>query len=210
VQSNPLFNKQGIPVNNRSERTKKREKIDIEIRNMEPSLQTRVTILIADRKLAIAVELKDDAKINSYDAIGLGVYSNSRSTVLSYASIFESLWNQSELYERLKIHDNIQREFINIAAHELRNPIQPIVGLSEVLKSREGDIKQHSELIDIIHRNAKTLQRLTENVPDVTRIESRSFPLYKEVFDLRNIIIDAIEEYSHTAVYMQSIHRLYT
>jgi signal transduction histidine kinase len=174
---------------------REKEKIDIEIRNMESPLQTRVTILIADRKLSLAVELKDDSKNNSDEAIGLGVYSNSRSTVLSYASIFESLWNQSDLYERLKIHDNMQKEFINIAAHELRNPIQPILGLSEVLKSKEGDIKQHKELIDAINRNAKTLRRLTENILEVTRIESKSLKLNKEAFSLGNMVNNAIDEY---------------
>ena len=85
---------------------------------MESPLQTRVTILIADRKLSLAVEhCKDDSKNNSDEAIGLGVlYRNSRSTVLSYASIFESLWSQSNLYQRLKIHDNMPKNFIKISA----------------------------------------------------------------------------------------------
>src|ERR687883_990309 len=99
-------------------------------------MQTRVTVLIIDRKYCLIVELKDDTKDNSYEAIGLATYSNSTSTVLSYASIFESLWNQTELYEQLKVHDKMQKEFIDIAAHELRTPIQPILGLSQVLQSK--------------------------------------------------------------------------
>ena len=66
--------------------------------------------------------------------------------LLSYASIFESLWMQSELYrqlkeanEQLRAHDIIQKEFINIAAHELRNPIQPILSLIEVVRRKEND-----------------------------------------------------------------------
>ena len=105
----------------------------IDIRYTEPVLQTKATVLVIDRKLSLSVELKDDTKDNSYEAIGLATYSNSTSTVLSYASIFESLWNQTELYEQLKVHDKMQKEFINIAAHELRTPIQPILGLSQVL-----------------------------------------------------------------------------
>ena len=61
---------------------------------------------------------------------GLAVYSDSKPIALSYASIFESLWKQSELYEQLKIHDKMQKEFINVADHELRTPIQPILGLA--------------------------------------------------------------------------------
>ena len=90
----------------------------IKTRHIEPLLQTRVSILIVDRRFSLVVELKDDTKDNSYEAMGLATYSNSKSTVLSYATIFESLWNQNELYEQLKVHDKIQRDFINIAAHE--------------------------------------------------------------------------------------------
>ncbi|MGA9153516.1 MAG: histidine kinase dimerization/phospho-acceptor domain-containing protein [Candidatus Nitrosopolaris sp.] len=88
--------------------------------------------------------MKDDTKESSYEAMGLGTYSNRKTTVLSYVSIFERLWKQSELYkklselcEQLKIRDKVQTEFINIAAHELRNPIQPIVGLAEILRSKK-------------------------------------------------------------------------
>jgi signal transduction histidine kinase len=69
------------------------------------------------------------------------------------------------------------------------------LGLSEVLKSKEGDIKQHKELIDAINRNAKTLRRLTENILEVTRIESKSLKLNKEAFSLGNMVNNAIDEY---------------
>jgi two-component system, OmpR family, sensor histidine kinase VicK len=61
----------------------------------------------------------------------------------------------------------MQREFINVAAHELRTPVQPILGLSEVLQYQIKDDKQRS-MVDVISRNAKRLQRLTEDILDVT------------------------------------------
>src|SRR5436190_18335209 len=119
------------------------QKRRIDIRYIEPSLQTKVTVLIIDRKFSLSIELKDDTKDNSYETIGLATYSNSTPTVLSYVSIFESLWTQSQLYEQvkeaheqLKMHDKLQKEFIDVAAHELRTPIQPILGLSQVLQSK--------------------------------------------------------------------------
>ncbi len=72
----------------------------------------------------------------------------------------------------------MQKEFIGIAAHELRNPIQPILGLAEIVKSKIKDAKQY-ESLDIIIRNAKRLKRLTEDILDVTRIESQSLDLKK-------------------------------
>jgi two-component system, OmpR family, sensor histidine kinase VicK len=166
----------------------------IDIRYIERALQTKTTVLIIDRKLSLSVELKDDTKNTSVEAIGLAMYSNSTPTVLSYASIFESLWAQTELYEQLKVHDKMQREFIDIAAHELRTPIQPILGLSQVLQSRLKNSREHQELLDTIVRNAKRLQQLTENILDVTKIESNSLQLNKEQFNLREIVLNAIAD----------------
>ena len=95
--------------------------------------------------------------------------------------------------EQLKIHDNMQNEFINIAAHELRTPIQPILGLSETLKSKIKDNEQLT-LIDVISRNAKRLRRLTEDILDVTRIESKSLKLHKEQFNLNDVIVNTIND----------------
>src|SRR5215203_4072310 len=156
----------------------------VDIRTIDKSLQTQITIVLVDKKECVIVELKDDTEDNSYNASGLTTYSDSKSIVSSYISIFESFWQQSDLYkqleesnkqlteanEQLKVHDKMQNEFINIAAHELRTPIQPILGLSEVLRSRlrrtggEGveGVEQGQEILDIIIRNANRLQRLAE------------------------------------------------
>ena len=75
---------------------------EIDIRAIEMSLDTRIGIVVVDRKESLIIETKDDTKDNSYDASGLAAYSNSKYIALSYASIFESLWIQAELYEQLK------------------------------------------------------------------------------------------------------------
>ncbi|MGB6671161.1 MAG: HAMP domain-containing sensor histidine kinase, partial [Candidatus Nitrosopolaris sp.] len=117
----------------------------------------------------------------------------SRPGVLSYVSIFESLWKQTELYEQLKIHDRMQQEFINVAAHELRTPIQPIISLTEMLRSQIKDFKQQ-EMLEVTIRNAKRLQRLTNDILDVTIIEGRSLELNKEEFNLNEVVINAMND----------------
>ncbi|MFZ0696972.1 MAG: sensor histidine kinase [Nitrososphaeraceae archaeon] len=99
--------------------------------------------------------------------------------------------------EQLKIQEKMQKEFINVAAHELRTPIQPILGLSEILRSRvtKGTEWQGQDLLDIIIRNAKRLQRLAEDILDVTRIESQSLKLKKERFNLNQSVSQIVEEY---------------
>ena len=95
--------------------------------------------------------------------------------------------------EQLKVHDNMQKEFINVAAHELRTPIQPILGLSEILRSKIMD-EQLRSLVDVISRNAKRLQSLTEDILDVTRIESHSLKLKQEEFNLKDVIVNCIND----------------
>ena len=165
----------------------------VDFRVAEEKLQTRITIVLIDRKDCMIVELKDDTKESSYYAAGLATYSNSKSIISSYVSIFESLWKQNELYEQLKTHAKMQQEFINIAAHELRTPIQPIIGLTEMLRSRLTDVKQ-LELLDATIRNAKRLIRLSDDILDVIRIESKSLELKKEEFNLNDVITNAIND----------------
>jgi two-component system, OmpR family, sensor histidine kinase VicK len=167
----------------------------VDFRSMENSFCTKITIVIVDRKECIITELKDDTRDISYNAAGLSTYSNSKSIVSSYISIFESIWKQTDLYEQLKVHDRMQEEFINVAAHELRTPIHPILGLSEILLSREGNIEECHDIINAISRNAKRLERLTEDVLDITRIESGPLPLHKQAVDLKDLIFNIIEDY---------------
>ena len=169
----------------------------IDIRSIDESLRTRIGILVVDRKESLIIESKDDTKDNSYAASGLAAYSNSKPITLSYASIFETLWKQAELYEDLKIHSRMQKEFIDVAAHELRTPIQPILGLTEILRSktREDDDEQN-KLLDAVIRNAKRLQRLADDILDVTKIESQSLKLSnKQYFNLNDIIINLLAYY---------------
>ena len=174
----------------------------LEIRSIDKSLQTSIGIIVVDRKKSLIIESRDDTKDNYYDAVGLAAYSNSRPIALSYASVFETLWKQAELYKRinfyyeqLKIHNKMQEEFINIAAHELRTPIQPILSLSELLLSKKGNIEQYEELLESINRNGKRLQRLAENILDVTKIESQSLQLKKEKFILNDLILSIFANY---------------
>jgi two-component system, OmpR family, sensor histidine kinase VicK len=166
----------------------------VDFRIAEENLQTQITLVLIDNEHCMIVELKDDTRDSSYNAAGLSTYSNSKSIILSYASIFEILWKQNELYEQLKIHDKMQKEFINIAAHELRTPIQPILGLTQVILSRIGNKEEDDELLNVISRNAKRLQRLTEDILDVTKIESHSLNIKKEWFNLNDMISNIVND----------------
>jgi len=164
----------------------------IDIRSIDKSLQTHIGIIVADRRDSLIIELRDDTKENYYEAAGLAAYSNSKPIALSYASIFDTLWKQGELYEQLKAYSVAQKDFVNIAAHELRTPIQPILSLSEIIRPKVDN--KEREYIDVIIRNAKRLQRLAEDILDVTKIESYSLTLHKERFNLNEVISNTIQD----------------
>jgi two-component system, OmpR family, sensor histidine kinase VicK len=171
----------------------------VDFRIAEGNLQTQITLVLIDKKICMIVELKDDTRDSSYAAAGLSTYSDSKSIVLSYVSIFETLWKQNELYEKLKIHDKMQREFIDVAAHELRTPIQPILGLTQVLQSamkNDNNVSNvhYQELLDPIVRNAKRLQQLAEDILDVTKIESESLQLKKELLNINEVILAVLAD----------------
>ena len=144
-------------------------------------------MIIVDSTKFLRAELQEPNAHEFSQAIGFSIYSNSRQSVDSFKSIFELLWDQTELAEQLKMHDKMQQEFINIAAHELRTPIQPILALTEVVRSKIKDTEL-GELLDVVNRNAKRLLRLTEDLLDVTGIESQSLRLKKERLKLNEII----------------------
>jgi signal transduction histidine kinase len=150
-------------------------------------------MLIVDNTKFLKVEIrKPNSEIFS-EAIGFAIYSNSRHSVDSFKSFFELLWNERKLNEELNRADEMQKEFINIAAHELRTPIQPILGLSEVLQGKIKDTKQ-IQLLDAILRNAKRLQQLTEDILDVSKIESQSLNLNKQQFNINDIISNVVQD----------------
>jgi signal transduction histidine kinase len=107
------------------------------------------------------------------------------------AELEKSNSSLKEAVEQLKLHDRMQQEFINVAAHELRTPTQAIIGYSELFYLRP---ESREEAIKSIARNAERLERLTSDILDVTRIEGHRLDLNKERFDISEVIESAIED----------------
>jgi two-component system, OmpR family, sensor histidine kinase VicK len=167
----------------------------IDIRTISTSLETKISILLVDNKQCLILELKDDKQNSSYDAVGLSTYSISPTIISSYLAVFESFWRHAELFEKMKQVEILEKDFINIAAHELRNPIQPIIGFSELLYSKIQDQEQR-RLLDEVILNARRLERLAQIMLDVTRIENNSLVLTKEIVDAGKVVTDIVEGYN--------------
>jgi signal transduction histidine kinase len=91
----------------------------------------------------------------------------------------------------------MQKEFINTAAHELRTPIQPIIGAMDILKVSAREEREKG-LVEIVDRNAKRLKKLAEDILDVTKIEGYAMNLNKEEFRINEIVTENIENYKST------------
>ncbi|HEX2107501.1 MAG TPA: ATP-binding protein [Nitrososphaera sp.] len=165
-----------------------------EIRRIKTGGQTeaRSKIVIVDKTEYLMVELRDNTKETFIEAVGSAIVSNSRPTVLSYLTMFDSLWGQSALHEKLEAHDRMQKEFINIAAHELRTPAQSILGYAELLQTDPGD--QASDMLKALTRNAYRLQALITDILDVARIEAGTLILEKETLNLIELINSAVSD----------------
>ena len=167
----------------------------------------KTTFLIIDRKSVFIIDVKDDSKDILTEAVGFATYHVSKSRTDSYSFIFDTLWRQADLheslrdanknllgaYEKLKEHDAMEKEFIDLAAHELRTPSQSIIGYSELLKDSPKRNKKYEEAIS---RNAERLYSLVTNMLSVARIESQTMKLNKTFFDLnvkiQNVINDVV------------------
>lgn len=165
------------------------------VKEILPQQNIRVTLLIIDKQFVFTIEVKDDSNSLFEDAVGIAAYSNSKPRMFSYISIFENFFQQTEMSEILKARKKMQKDFINIAAHELGTPAQAIMGYTEIAMADpmyfEFDQK-HGCFIETINRNAKRLYRLSQDILDVARIESHTFKLKKESLNLINLITDII------------------
>jgi signal transduction histidine kinase len=167
----------------------------------------KTTFLIVDKKSVFMIDVKDDNKDNFLEAVGYATFHTSKSRTESYNFIFDTIWRQADLYEslreanrnliysyqKLEEHDAMEKEFINLAAHELRTPSQSIIGYSEMLKDLPERNKQYEEAIS---RNAERLYSLVTNMLSIARIESQTMKLNKIIFDLNVKIENVIRDVS--------------
>jgi nitrogen-specific signal transduction histidine kinase len=186
------------PITNNNEQLAK--EITVRAPNIKifPGPVSTAGMFIVDNKRYFRAEDKDPEASEVADAISVMIYSNNVNGVKSFKSLFEILWQQLEMYEKLSAHNAMQREFINIAAHELRTPIQALLGITDLIESKTDIRKEKVELsraiIEMMIRNVTRLERLSANILDASRIESNTLKLNKEVFDLTQKVLRVIDD----------------
>jgi len=153
-------------------------------------------LYIIDGIKFLRVELVKPEAESFLEAIGFAIYSNNKRSADLYRWMFELLWNERVINLEAKKANQMQKEFMNVAAHELRTPIQPIVGLAHLLRYEKEYMKgKEQESLDVIIRNAERLQRLAENILDASRIESQRLTLRKGKFNLNDLLFNIVQDY---------------
>jgi hypothetical protein len=161
------------PYDDRIEEITKKmnDELKIETRNLLDHLRMMVTILIVDRKNTLAIELKDDAKTSSHDAIGSAIYSTNMSLGISYVSIFESIWKEAELYgkikaleNQIKVQTNADKSYLVAVARGLKAPLKPMTTLAEKIRSKDLDRDKQDEFIDSIIKNAQEIKDIVDDM----------------------------------------------
>ena len=170
----------------------------------------RPVLLIIDKKISIVIGINEHDNIHNNNDVdknnnlpklkSIFLYNKddndaSKSAVFSHITAFEIIWNQAETKKMIENAEKAKEDFINICAHELRSPIQPILGLSILVKNKISDVNQR-EMLDVVIRNAKRLKRLADDLLEVTKIESDSIKLDKEKFNLNDFLNDVLKDYS--------------
>jgi two-component system, OmpR family, sensor histidine kinase VicK len=174
---------------------------------------TTVTILVIDKKESLVIEKIDDSKEDFLDATGFATYSNSKPTVLSYLSIFESLWQQTELYEHVKesneklekanehllATERAKEEFISMVSHELKTPLAPMKLYTEMLlKSIPsfGNItEKQKNALQVIHKYILKLEVLISDILDVYKLDIGRFRLKKTEVDIEGLVKQSIADF---------------
>ncbi|MDQ3847804.1 MAG: HAMP domain-containing histidine kinase [Thermoproteota archaeon] len=181
--------------------------------------ESQSCIMIIDSNRFVSAEIVNPYSQTFSEAIGIALYSNSKRSINMLRSFFNLLWNQAELYRRLELQEKMEKEFINVAAHELRTPVQPLLGMTDILMSQfeeqehakdndaeekesykkdMNEIRVTREEVEIMARNVKKLERLTSDILDVSRIESNALRLDLETVDLNDKIRTVINDEKST------------
>jgi two-component system, OmpR family, sensor histidine kinase VicK len=153
-------------------------------------------IYIVDGVKFLRIELVRPEAESVPEAVGFAFYSNNERSADLFRWMFELLWNERILNEELRKVDNMQKEFVNVAAHELRTPAQSIVGYTELLLTDPEYMRVDKKegFLDTIYRNSVRLAGLTKDILDVARIENQTLQLHKQRFSLNDIISVAIQD----------------
>jgi two-component system, OmpR family, sensor histidine kinase VicK len=162
----------------------------LDIRSMDKNLHTQMGMIVVDRKNSLIIELKDDTKDSSYDAVGLAAYSNSKPIALSYTAIFESLWLQVQLFKESRKTNrrlgilNEKLETSNRKQKEMRKELEMInKELTVMNKYKDDFVMRISNESATILTDAKVLTEVLLETKDLGSLTNMQYTAVKVIYE---------------------------
>lgn len=109
------------------------------------------------------------------------------------AVLFRDITERVELIETLKHADKRKDEFLAMLAHELRNPLAPIVTAGEILARISETNSSVAAPTSVIRRQARHMTRLIDDLLDVARVTQGHIHLQKDVINIDDVVAQAVE-----------------
>lgn len=153
--------------------------------------ESSMSLLIVDDKKCIVVEESEGDSQSG----GFILYTNSPPAVRSFRTLFDIQWRELALVDSLLLTGKQRDEFISVAAHELRNPITPIMLFVDGLREEMGE---RPEIAGIV-RNTRRLQRLIQDILDVAKVDNKNLALKKSEFDMNALLREACADAQNQA-----------
>lgn len=101
--------------------------------------------------------------------------------------------------EQAEMTNRIKDEFLTVLSHELRSPLNPILGWTKLLQTRKFDSQGTAQALETIERNAKLQTQLIEDLLDISRMLRGNMVLHKQPVNLITIITSVIETFKLAA-----------
>ena len=168
---------------------KKHPKVDF--RGFFTSFESFIGITVIDRLRVVLSEIKDDTKKDYYDSIGLTIFIEGKSSALSYTTIFNSLWKQTEICQQLESIDEYKNEFLSMLSHELKTPLVPIRGYTEMLLNTQlfGKLNEKQiKAIQSIYRNEGKIESMVQDMLYIYTKETQKINISRKDVQVNDIL----------------------
>ncbi|MGN6615175.1 MAG: sensor histidine kinase [Candidatus Nitrosocosmicus sp.] len=172
---------------------------NIDFRGFFTSFESFIGITVIDRLRVVLSEVKDDSKKDYYDSIGLTIFIEGKSSALSYTTIFNSLWKQTEICQQLESIDEYKNEFLSMLSHELKTPLVPIKGYTEMLLNTQlfGKLNEKQiKAIQSIYRNEGKIESMVQDMLYIYTKETQKINISRKdvkVIDILNNVTNDLK-----------------
>ncbi len=162
-----------------------------------PDNRVRLRLRYGDRSVGVlALDFADTYIPGEADAGLLQLFADATATALVRAESFDV---ERQLREAAESLARAREEVVGVVAHDLRNPLNTVLGAATLLEENGHDAEQTREVLGMIRRAVERMNRLIGDLLDVTRLEAGRLVLEQEPVAVRDLLDQTAESWQATA-----------